>query len=67
MVLQRDMQRLFGLSYDQYVALLRPLAEEHIEVLESKKLTMQSREGVKFIDASIRNLRGVFLVGNKLN
>ena len=34
-VLQRDLQRLFGLSYDQYVALLRPLAKKHIEKLAS--------------------------------
>lgn len=66
-VLQRDMQRLFGLSYDQYVALLRPLAEEHIQELESKKIATRDREELKLINASIRNLRGVFLVGNKLN
>ena len=62
-VLQRDMQRLFGLSYDQYVALLRPLAKKHIEELESKKLATQDREELKLIDASIQNLRSVFLVG----
>ena len=61
-VLQRDLQRLFGLSYDQYVALLRPLVKKHIEELESKKLATQDREELKFIDTSIRNLRGVFLV-----
>ncbi len=61
-VLQRDLQRLFGLSYDQYVAFLRPLAKKHIEELESKKLATQDREELKSIDSSIRNLRGVFLV-----
>lgn len=63
-VLQRDLQRLLGLSYDQYVALLRTLAEVHIEELERKKLTSQGHDELKFIDDSIRNLRGVFLVGN---
>lgn len=66
-VLQRGLQRLFGLSYDQYVALLRPLAKKHIEELESKKLTTQDSEKLKLIDDSIRNMRGVFLVGNKPN
>lgn len=61
-VLQRDLQRLFGLSYDQYVALVRPLAKKHVEELESKKLATQDREELKSIDSSIRNLRGVFLV-----
>ncbi len=61
-ILQRDLQRLFGLSYDQYVALLRPLAKKHIEQLESRRLTTQDREKLKLIDSSIRNLRGVFLV-----
>lgn len=64
-VLQRDLQRLLGLSYDQYIALLRPLAKKHIEEMESKKLATQDREKLKLIDGSIRNLRGVFLVGNK--
>jgi hypothetical protein len=64
-VLQRDLQRLLGLSYDQYVALLRPLAKKHIEELESKKPATQDREKLKLIDDSIRNLRGIFLVGNK--
>lgn len=63
-VLQRDMQWLFGLSYDQYVALLRPLVEVHIEELERKKSATQDLEELKFIDDSIRNLRGIFLVGN---
>lgn len=66
-VLQRGLQRLFGLSYDQYVALLRPLAKKHIDELESKKLATHDREELKFINASIRNLRGVFLVGNELS
>ena len=66
-VLQRDMQRLLGLSYDQYVALLRPLVKKHIEEMKSKKLATQDREKLKLIDDSIRNLCGVFLVDNKLN
>lgn len=61
-VLQRDLQRLFGLSYDQYVALLRPLAKKHIEELQNKRLATQDREELMSIDSSIRNLRGVFLV-----
>lgn len=61
-VLQRDLQRLFGLGYDQYVALLRPLAKKHIDGLESRKLVTQDREELKLIESSIRNLRGVFLV-----
>lgn len=62
-VLQRDLQRLFGLSYDQYVTLLRPLAKKYIEELESKKLATQDCDELKLIDASIQNLRSVFLVG----
>lgn len=61
-VLQRDLQRLFGLSYDQYVLLLRPLATKHIENLESKKLGTRDPAELALIDSSIRNLRGVFLV-----
>lgn len=61
-VLQRDLQRLFGLSYDQYVLLLRPLATKQIEKLESKKLTTRDPKELTLIDSSIRNLRGVFLV-----
>ena len=66
-ILQRDMQRLFGLSYDQYVALLRPLAKKHIEELERRKLATQDRDKLKLIDDSIRNLRGIFLASNKPN
>jgi hypothetical protein len=61
-VLQRDLQRLFGLSYDQYVGLLRTLVGRHVETLESKKLVTHDSEELKSIDSSIRNLRGVFLV-----
>ena len=61
-ILQRDLQRLFGLSYDQYVGLLRPLATTHIEELERRKLATQDREELKSIDSSIQNLRSVFLV-----
>ena len=61
-VLQRDLQRLFGLSYDQYVGLLRSLAKKHIEKLESRRLATQDRDELKAIDSSIRNLRSVFLV-----
>lgn len=66
-VLQKGLQQLFGLSYDQYVTLLRPLARKYIEELEDKKLATQDNEKLKLIDDSIRNLRGVFLVGNKSN
>ena len=66
-IFQRDMQRLFGLSYDQYVALLRPLAKKHIEELERRKLATQDRDKLKLIDDSIRNLRGIFLASNKPN
>ena len=61
-VLQRDLQRLFGLGYDQYVKLVRPLAKECIEELESKRLITQNREELASIDSFIQNLRGVFLV-----
>ena len=61
-ILQRDLQRLFGLSYDQYVALLRPLAKKHIAKLESKKLATRDPKELNLIASSIRNLRGVFLV-----
>lgn len=61
-VLQRDLQKLFGLSYDQYVTLLRPLVKERIEELESIKLGTQDREKLGLIDSCIQNLRGVFLV-----
>jgi len=61
-VLQRDLQRLFGLGYDQYVALVRPLAKECIEELESEKLATQDLKELALIDSHIRNLRGVFLV-----
>lgn len=63
-VLQRDLQRLFGLSYDQYVALLRPLAKKHIKELERRKLATQGREELKVINDALRNLRGIFLLGN---
>lgn len=61
-VLQRDLQRVFGLGYDQYVSLLRPLAKKHIDGLEKKRLVTQNRDELKLIESSIRNLRGVFLV-----
>ena len=60
-ILQRDLQRLFGLSYDQYVGLLRPLAMKHIEELENRRLATEDREELKSIDSSIQNLRSVFL------
>ena len=61
-VLQRDLQRLFGLSYDKYVELMRPLARERIEELERTKLETQDREQLTLIESCIQNLRGVFLV-----
>jgi hypothetical protein len=61
-ILQRDLQRLFGLGYDQYVAILRPLASERIEELESRRQAVQDREELRSIDSSIRNLRGIFLI-----
>ena len=61
-ILQRDLQRLFGLSYDQYVALLRPLAKKHIDKLESKKLAARDAKELNLIASSIQNLRGIFLV-----
>jgi hypothetical protein len=61
-ILQGKFQRLFGLSYDQYVGLLRPLAKEYIEELEGSRLAIQDREELELIDSCIRNLRGVFLV-----
>lgn len=62
-LLQRDLQRLFGLSYDQYVTLLHPLVKKHIEFLERKKLAAQDYNELKLIDALIQNMRSVFLVG----
>lgn len=61
-ILQRELQRLFGLSYDQYVGLVRPLAKKYIEELESKRLATKDRDELKSIDSSIQNLRSVFLV-----
>lgn len=59
---QNDLQRLFGFSYDQYVSLLRALAKQHIKRLESRIMGDTEPEELKLIDASIQNLRSVFLV-----
>jgi hypothetical protein len=59
---QSDLQRLFGFSYDQYVSLLRPLAKQHIKRLEGRRMANEDREELKLIEASIQNLRSVFLV-----
>ena len=61
-ILQKDLQRVFGLSYDQYVAVLRPLAIQCIQGLERKRLTTQNQEELQLIISSIQNLRGTFLV-----
>jgi hypothetical protein len=61
-VLQRDLQRVLGLSYDQYVELLRPLAKKHVEELEGKRILTQDRDELKSIDSGIRNLRDVFII-----
>lgn len=59
---QNDLQRLFGFSYDQYVSLLRPLAKQHIKRLEGRRMANDDREELRLIEASIQNLRSVFLV-----
>ncbi len=61
-ILQNDLQRLFGFSYDQYVSLLRTLAKQHITRLEGRRMANKDREELKLIEASIQNLRSVFLV-----
>lgn len=59
---QNNLQRLFGFSYDQYVSLLRPLAKQHITRLEGSRMANKDREELRLIEASIQNLRSVFLV-----
>ena len=59
---QGDLQRLFGFSYDQYVSLLRPLAQQHINRLEGRRILCESKDELRLIDISIQNLRSVFLV-----
>ncbi len=59
-ILQRDLQRVFGLSYDQYVAMVRPLVKAYIDELSAKKAVAQEQR--QSIELSIRNLRGVFLI-----
>jgi hypothetical protein len=61
-ILQGDLQRLFGFSYDQYVSLLRPLAKQHIKRLEGRRMANDDRVELRLIEASIQNLCSVFLV-----
>jgi hypothetical protein len=61
-ILQNDLQRLFGFSYDQYVSLLRPFAKQQIKRLEGRKMANDDRQELNLIEASIQNLRSVFLV-----
>ena len=61
-ILQRNLQRVFGLSYDQYVTFLRPLVKQRIKQLERMRLTTQNQDNLKSIESSIRNLRRIFLV-----
>ena len=61
-ILQRDLQRVFGLSYDQYVTFLRPLVKQRIQELERMRLTAQNQDKLKSIESSIQNLRRIFLV-----
>ena len=61
-ILQNDLQRLFGFSYDQYVSLLRPFAKQQIKRLEGRRMANDDRQELNLIEASIQNLRSVFLV-----
>jgi len=61
-ILLRDLQRLFGLSYDQFVGLLRPRVEAQIGNLEDKIKLISDREQYAKAEKCIRNLRSVFLV-----
>ncbi len=61
-ILQRDLQRVFGFSYDQYVAFLRPLVKQHIQELDSRKLNTENKDDLNLIDSSTQNLRRIFLV-----
>lgn len=63
-ILQRDLQRALGLSYDQYVSFLRPLVKKHIQELETKKLGTEEPEELRVIDSSIQNLRSIFLIAD---
>jgi len=61
-ILQNDLQRLFGFSYDQYVSFLRPFAKQQIKRLEGRRMANDDRQELNLIEASIQNLRSVFLV-----
>lgn len=61
-ILQRDLQRSFGLSYDQFVTLLRPQARDCIDELESRRTTVRGPEELRLLETSIQNLRSVFLI-----
>ena len=61
-ILQVNLQRAFGLSYDQYVSLVRPIIKPHIKELEERISNSQSAIDKGQIEVCIRNLRSVFLI-----
>ena len=63
-VLQRELQKLLGLSYDQFVILLQPQVKTYLEALTKRKTQTLDREELTQIERSIRNLRSVFLIAD---
>ncbi len=59
---QTHIQRLFGLSYDEYLNFLRPSIRIRIEELESRRLITKDPEELRLIDSSIQNLRSVAVI-----
>ncbi len=54
-----NLQRVFGLSVNQYASLIRPSIDAHIKELEVWKANSQSHEEKQKIEACIGNLRSI--------
>lgn len=61
-LLQSNIQRAFGLGYDQYVNFAKPIIKTHIKELEEMYSNSQSSTDKEKILFCIQNLRGVFII-----
>jgi hypothetical protein len=61
-ILQADLQRVFGLGYDQYVNFLRPFVRPRLEQLENRRLITEDAAELRLLNSCIANLCSVFLI-----
>jgi hypothetical protein len=63
-ILLSDLQRVFGLGYDDYVSLVKPTVRSYIMELEARKQHYQIVEDIQHLDRYIQDLRSIFLISN---